>query len=174
MHSDRICNCREPSPGNMKIRKVIVAFWCYLKGCFETTEKFWKWWRQMVPSAAIRYDIMTCRDKFLKQCSYMVLHSFISASDILHCPISWLYQRRFSLCVWTEIVSSSFMSRLVVAHPLPPLAHIFISFLGTVFFWLSRKSYLATPDMLDPVSIVIYWIYKWQYCASVYIVQTHT
>ena len=139
----------------------------------------------MVHSKAIWYDSLTCRESFesnMKQngafwafwdlCSmtlrgyapdplvnYLLL--FISASDILKCAISWLYETQN---VWIEVVSSSSMSRVVDAHPFTPLAFIFIAFWVVYFFYFLEKVegpglqglHIATPVLTDTT-----WSLKW-------------
>ena len=81
---------------------------------------------------------------------------FISASYILSCAISPLYQRRFSVCVWTEIVSSSCMSRLTGAHPSPIGLHVLLHFWVLYNFDFLEKVVGPTKPTCSYASGVLY------------------
>ena len=96
----------QPSPGNVKIRTVIVACWRYLKRCFGTVDNilkamnlngafcryliryfdlqrnFWKQCVKMVHSDAVWYDILTCIENFQnKKAKWCILTLFENRSQ---------------------------------------------------------------------------------------------
>ena len=115
----------------------------------------------MVHSAAILYDILFWENcvsiKFI-WCILTLFETYArwllrdrpgSASELIPFIFNcieyfelgyFLIVRTIWVCVWTEIISSSFMSRLVGAHPSHHWPSFFIAFWGSLLFWLSRKS----------------------------------
>jgi len=122
----------------LKAMKLNCAFWRYLIQYFDLERNLWKQWNWTVHSGAF-WDL--CLMSFSGDApdplvNYILL--FISASDILNCAISWFYQIQ-NVCVCMKSFLALLCQDLWVLTPSHPWSSIFIAFLGSLFFWLSRE-----------------------------------